>query len=904
MTIRSTSESQKLSEEKKEIDKLLGKQFKNGDRWYLIERRWYEHYAKYAENPTASNFPGPIDNSLLLRDQSTDVLADNLCEKTHFVFVPEEAYIKLRDRFGLRQPTDEICRNVIETDLAKWVKEEANLQDDANLNFSIVHINEEVEAITFSKETLEDLNFHVGQRFLVTVDGDRRQKQSFTSDKPHSVPPVKEIAPLAMAHVITANAEHPLLTGKGLLSLLCEKFAYFLHRYYYKYCSLPYLNVKNIFRSSPPMLSSHALTASVSGNNLLSKSTGLFGASSSIYEANQMLGTSASTENFNKKFPPLGLSGLVNLGNTCFMNSALQCMSNTPPLSEYFVTGQYEQEINETNPLGMRGEMARAFGDLMKQMWSTKNSSVNPRNFKSVVGRFSPQFSGYQQQDSQELLAFLLDGLHEDLNRVRKKPYIEAKDYDGIIIVDLFHGLLKSTLVCPVCSKRSVTFDPFCYLSLPLAVKQDRQIMVVFVPLDISERIMQYQITVLKNGLARDLIESLSRMTKKNPAQIVLTEVTHCRISKFFNREDDLNTVIDRGILVAYETVQVPPDANPIELCVYNRINRKSVSILSGTVGLPLLLLLKREDLEYTRLRSILVMVMSRFVPGLQEENEEYMDDENDSGVDDNENGDSNQDESNHSQKMEVSVGEKTTGSSPANSEKFRIILTNAYGNSSIQPLSPSQPHLTVPTEDHVYVCLEWKSSLEKYFVKEPEFEKHNSCFKNRAARKNVQLSECLDLFTTTERLGKHDLWFCPQCKKHQQATKKFDIWSVPEILIIHLKRFSYNMYYRNKIETLVDFPLQKLNLNQWVMNENSIEEVNYDLIAVSNHYGGLGGGHYTACAKNRIDKSWYIFDDSRVSKVDDSEVLSPAAYVLVYSKRHESETKMCDPNFEIEDCE
>lgn len=88
---------------------------------------------------------------------------------------------------------------------------------------------------------------------------------------------------------------------------------------------------------------------------------------------------------------------------------------------------------------------------------------------------------GYQQHDSQELLAFLLDGLHEDLNRIKKKPYIEEKESDGrpdevvareawndykkrndSIIVDHFHGQLKSTLICPKCRKVSVKFDPFC----------------------------------------------------------------------------------------------------------------------------------------------------------------------------------------------------------------------------------------------------------------------------------------------------------------------------------------------------------------------------------------------------------------------------------------------------------
>ena len=79
----------------------------------------------------------------------------------------------------------------------------------------------------------------------------------------------------------------------------------------------------------------------------------------------------------------------------------------------------------------MRGEIANAYAGLMHQMWSGRYSVISPRQFKTSVGRFAPQFSGYQQQDSQELMAFLLDGLHEDLNRIKKKPYIELKDTEG-----------------------------------------------------------------------------------------------------------------------------------------------------------------------------------------------------------------------------------------------------------------------------------------------------------------------------------------------------------------------------------------------------------------------------------------------------------------------------------------
>ena len=182
-------------------------------------------------------------------------------------------------------------------------------------------------------------------------------------------------------------------------------------------------------------------------------------------------------------------------------------------MTEYFDNDNYVEDINEDNPLGMKGEIARAFGQLIKDMWCGKFTYVVPRAFKMAVGRFAPQFSGYQQQDSQELLTFLLDGLHEDLNRVRQKPYVEMSDSDGkpdsevameawdnykkrndSVILDIFHGLLKSTVVCPECPKVSVTFDPTCYLSLPLPVKKERQVEVFLVYLDPAKPPTQFKV--------------------------------------------------------------------------------------------------------------------------------------------------------------------------------------------------------------------------------------------------------------------------------------------------------------------------------------------------------------------------------------------------------------------------
>jgi ubiquitin C-terminal hydrolase len=135
----------------------------------------------------------------------------------------------------------------------------------------------------------------------------------------------------------------------------------------------------------------------------------------------------------------------------------------------------YKNELNPDNPLGMNGQVAEAFGALIERLWSSSGGSAAPREFKQALSKFAPSFSGYGQQDTQELLAFLLDGTHEDLNRIKKKPATNAPDWNGgsdaemvelakicweqyrsrndSVIVDLFQGQYRSTVVCPDCAK-------------------------------------------------------------------------------------------------------------------------------------------------------------------------------------------------------------------------------------------------------------------------------------------------------------------------------------------------------------------------------------------------------------------------------------------------------------------
>ncbi|KAI1768852.1 UCH-domain-containing protein [Hypoxylon sp. FL1150] len=838
----------------------------------------------------------------------------------------------------------------------------------------------------------------------------------------------------------------------------------------------------------------------------------------------------------------LGCVGLTNLGNTCYMNSALQCVRSVEELTKYFLSGEWERELNRDNVLSHNGDVAAAYAQLLREFYKDPPpSSVTPRQFKNTIGRYSTGFSGYGQQDSQEFVGFLLDGLQEDLSRIKKKPYIEKPDStdemvndpkairemadkvwditkkrDDSVIADLFTGLYKSTLVCPECQKVSITFDPFNNLTLPLPVENKWGHTIKFFPL--NDRPILIRVELDKHASMKSLKEYMSAKTGVPADRLFPAEEFRGRVYKYYADLACASDEIQQNDNVHFYELEAKPtnyggkhskpqvlgvsvrsmvdeeeynasaswddeQAERLLVPVFHRrpdpkrtssysshrwtpacvphfivvtpeeakdesiIRRKVLEKVATFTKHPLFSRteevdgsdstdpeiigqsgsdtgssnesrvvaqsVKGEDdmvdvqmkdagnkkrniqgtlsakYQFSRKKPVW-MDPTEYLPAeLQNifeicfysesgawlptgnntinDNKEYpriserLPPESPSSEDplDNvTNGTASPEESSSDDARRRSTDRSFTrmGQESDEDDGSPVIKTVAhrpkgkhakaknrrgqksgmkkYGKGSKRqqrqpkekvrnlelndsfdardvgpdggPLIRLKEALIIDWSDRAYDELFVDSSAASSDVSfatfencetlpDPELDKIQAARKKRRTN-GTTLAACLDEFEREEILSEQDMWFCPRCKEHRRASKKFDIWKTPDILIIHLKRFSSSGFRRDKLEVLVDFPTEDLDITSRVLNKEDGKQEVYDLIGVDCHWGGLGGGHYTAQAKNFIDGQWYNYNDSTVSRVNGS-VVDAGAYLLFYRRR--SEIALGGPRFQ-----
>ena len=594
----------------------------------------------------------------------------------------------------------------------------------------------------------------------------------------------------------------------------------------------------------------------------------------------------------------MGLCGLQNLGNTCYMNSGLQCLSNTYELTEHFLSGAFKEEINTDNALGTGGQLVSAYAQLINEMWYGTSEFLSPWKFKRALGTFARQFSGYQQHDSQEAISFLLDFIHEDLNRVKKKPYIEELKTEGMteeqmanvfweahiarnqsIIVDLMYGQYRSELTCPNCQGVSLAFDPFMMLTLPIPTKQQTSIEVTFVPADLLNSPVKLKLLVNRNYTAEDIKAQISEMFEVSNDKLELVSVVNYSFEPLKTTENNYN-------LYAYEVPDLGPNETVVILEQAKESAYFSISQKSG-VAQPRLVKVSEsqtlQELYFTVFSSLMAIVCPEDLDKVQEKFRENF--------------------------------PSIFGNS--NDQLFTLNFVNpnrrkGYSSYYYKPTSPcmlceksSCTNCSVPyTEEllgsyfekckqlnkNLKLEIVWPKETQKALLsKLSKVEEHESVKridKLLAEQKGakVTLYDCLEYFSSPEQLDEKNTTFCPKCKDHVRGTKKMDIYKLPKVLIIHLKRFKQSGYYSSRNNKVVEFPIEGLEMDRFTLAGGGV----YDLCGVTNHYGSMSFGHYTAYVWSPHKEKWFYFDDSNVSPVrETSQIVSQASYVLFYKRRN-----------------
>ncbi|KAH8299874.1 hypothetical protein KR044_007113, partial [Drosophila immigrans] len=691
-------------------------------------------------------------------------------------------------------------------------------------------------------------------------------------------------------------------------------------------------------------------------------------------EANKHGQASMGNANGMERVPPIGgyqwpadqtpgVMGLKNHGNTCFMNAVLQCLSHTDILAEYFVLDQYKADLKRRNKInsrkfGTKGELTEQLANVLKALWTCRNESDHSTSFKAVVDRYGTQFRSSTQHDAQEFLFWLLDKVHEDLNTASKRRYKSIKNSygrsDEIIAAEtlanhircnnsfvqaVFQAQFRSSLTCPRCQKQSNTFDPFHCISVQLPQLTQLTIFVTVVYMKQQPRQVKMGLRVPGGSPIVALREQLQD-TGIPASRMVLVDLNAEGFTRVFYDTQPVETLSSVENIYCIEVPEVSPTPKAsIEAALADAAEKPAAPAAAAAHSTDLLLLVANVHRKPAG-EGDASAVCTRFgAPFSMKAPRDC----------------SYQDlQKRMLREMSALLKPEVFSYATPLTDMFKIRLQDPSADPDTYLEQVEHPLLTEMIDmalsvlsseagpTHIKLLLEW-SAPETHFVNvESDADaivEHESVARLSASKPKdtaaLTLEQCLEHYTKAETLSAEDAWRCPHCQQYLPVVKTLGLWSLPDILVVHFKRFRQHQSkgpQAAKLTTMVKFPLTAFDMSphlaKGVRESNGSlghgieqhsnkksrsgdsrsstlnsraepKDTRYDLYAVCYHQGDtLETGHYTAACKNPYDRQWYKFDDQRVSKVpeDDIEqdIINNEAYMLFYQRRSVDASAEC----------
>ncbi|XP_042320180.1 LOW QUALITY PROTEIN: ubiquitin carboxyl-terminal hydrolase 33 [Sceloporus undulatus] len=529
------------------------------------------------------------------------------------------------------------------------------------------------------------------------------------------------------------------------------------------------------------------------------------------------------------EFKARGLTGLKNIGNTCYMNAALQALSNCPPLTQFFL------DCGNLARTDKKPAICRSYYKLMTDLWhKSRPGAVVPTNLFQGIKTVNPAFRGYTQQDAQEFLRCLMDLLHEEL----KEPVFTIEDTNPTNVEETGE------------EERSQSDGDFD--SCGNTDKEDSESWSKPVVENHAEDAMLIEDA---ENVSKDYQKEKSLSAKMNPA------------SSVENTEKDINTFFEMAeLLNNQETVKVQIHSRYSDYV--NDVHMNDVSI---TQSFP------SKDGGNARL-STSPPKSGSFWSGLAPPHKKAI---------------SPSKKKKHKKYRSVisDIFDGTIVSSVQCLTCDRVSVTLETFQDLSLPIPGKEDLAKLHSASHQTSLVKAGSCGEAY-APQGWIAFFVEYFKSWFWGPTVTLQDCLAAFFARDELKGDNMYSCEKCKKLRNGVKFCKVQHFPEILCIHLKRFRHDLMFSTKIGTHVSFPLEGLDLQPFLAKDSPAQIVIYDLLSVICHHGTAINGHYIAYCRNNLNNRWYEFDDQSVTEVTESTVQNAEAYVLFYRKSNEEAKK------------